>query len=109
MATKFRGDYAGIGEMIRSPEMVRAMERIANQIKDHAVATAPVGDPKRNKHAGRYKNSFSVSSGPDGGWRKNRAYGRVSNTAPEAFYVEYGTSKMEAMHILLNAAKRVGK
>lgn len=107
MASKFRGNYAGIGEMIKSPEMVRAMEHIANQIKDHAVAAAPVS--RKSKHSGRYKNSFSVSSGPDGGWRKNRAYGRVSNTAPEAFYVEYGTTKMAAMHILLNAAKRVGK
>lgn len=109
MATKFRGSYSGIGEMIRSPEMVKVMDRLANKIKDVAEETAPVGDPKRDPHAGRYRDSFSVSSGANGGFKKNRAYGRVSNTAPEAFYVEYGTSKMEAQHTLLNAAKSIGK
>jgi HK97 gp10 family phage protein len=95
--------------MIRSPKMVQVMEQLANQIKDKAEATAPVGDPKRDKHSGRYRDSFTVSSGADGGFKKNRAYGRVSNDAPEAFYVEYGTSKMEARHTLLNAAKSIGK
>jgi hypothetical protein len=106
MASKFRGDYSGIGEMIRSPEMVRVMENLAGKIKAEAEATAPVGDPKRDRHSGRYRASFSVSSGSDGGFRKNRAYGRVTNISPEAFYVEYGTSKIPARHILLNAAKK---
>lgn len=106
MASKFRGNYSGIGEMIRSLEMVRAMEHLAEEIKTEAKATAPVGDPKRDRHSGRYRASFSVSSGPNGGYKKNRAYGRVTNNAPEAFYVEYGTSKIPPRHILLNAAKK---
>lgn len=105
MAAKFRASFSGIGEMIRSPEMEKEMARRARRIKDRAEATAPVGDPSTDPHSGRYRDSFRVESGRNGGFKKDRAYGRVLNDAPEAFYVEYGTSKIEARHTLLNAAQ----
>lgn len=109
MATKFRASYSGIGALIRSAEMQQAMLRMAERIKSKAESTAPVGDPKEDSHAGRYRDSFKVESGRDGGRNKDRAYGRVLNDSPEAFYVEYGSSKVAAHHTLLNAAHSVGE
>jgi hypothetical protein len=88
--------------------MQQAMLRMAEKIKTKAEAAAPMGDPRKDSHAGRYKDSFKVESGRDGGRNKDRAYGRVLNDSPEAFYVEYGSSKIEAHHTLLNAAQAVG-
>jgi HK97 gp10 family phage protein len=105
VAAKFRASYEGIGELLRSAEMEQAMRRRAETIKQRAEQTAPVGDPATDPHAGRYRDSFEVESGREGGRKKDRAYGRVLNAAPEAFYVEYGTSKQEAQHTLLNAAQ----
>jgi Bacteriophage HK97-gp10, putative tail-component len=107
VAAKFQASYTGIGEMIRSPGMEQAMRAHAEKIKTKAEATAPVGDPSTDPHAGRYRDSFKVESGRDGGVKKDRAYGRVLNDAPEAFYVEYGSSKVAAHHTLLNAAQAV--
>lgn len=105
MGAKFRVSYSGIGQMIRSPGMEKEMGRRARMIKDRAQATAPVGDPSTDPHSGRYHDSFRVETGRDGGFKKDRAYGRVINDAPEAFYIEYGTSRIEARHTLLNAAQ----
>ncbi|MBG6089903.1 hypothetical protein IW256_004016 [Actinomadura viridis] len=66
-----------------------------------AEATAPV-------ESGEYKNSFTVSSGARGGVRRDRAYGRVNNTAGHAVFVEYGTSTTPARHILRNALRAAG-
>lgn len=109
MAAKFRASYAGIGELIRSAAMEEAMRELAERIKSKAEADAPVGDPRTDPHAGRYRDSFKVSSGREGGRKKDRAYGQVSNSAPEAFYVEYGTSKTEGRHTLLNAVQHAGE
>ena len=103
MGARFNASYKGIGELLRSPAMEKDMRRRAEAIKRRAEETAPVGDARTDPHAGRYRDSFKVESGRDGGIKNDRAYGRVVNDAPEAFYVEYGTSKQEARHILLNA------
>jgi hypothetical protein len=107
MSAKFNASYSGIGELLRSPQMEAAMRARAEAIKTKAEATAPVGDPKNDPHPGRYRDSFKVESGRDGGQKKDRAYGRVLNDSPEAFYVEYGSSKVDARHTLLNAAQAV--
>lgn len=109
MAAKFRASYVGIGELIRSAAMEQGMRELADRIKTKAEADAPVGDPRSDPHAGRYRDSFKVSSGREGGRKKDRAYGRTENDAPEAFYVEYGTSKVAAHHTLLNAAQHAGE
>lgn len=99
--TRFRASYRGIGRMIRSPEMRAEMRRRAEKVKAAAEATAPVD-------SGEYKASFKVTSGARGGFRKDRAYGRVTNTAPHAFYVEYGTSSTRAHHTLRRALRAAG-
>jgi hypothetical protein len=101
----FRWDYKGGGEMLTMPGMVAEMRRRAENVMGEAEATAPVG---QGRHAGRYKRSFSVSSGIRGEGRSRRAFGRVTNDAPEALYVEYGnrnTPRHRTLGRALDAAK----
>lgn len=100
---RFQTSYTGIREMLNAPFMVREMRRRAERVAARAEAAAPIGDPATDPHPGRYKASFRVASGAHGGYRHDRAYGRVENTAPEAFIVEFGTSRQEARHTLRNA------
>jgi hypothetical protein len=83
----FRPDYKGIGDMLTAAGMRADMRRRADNVAAEAEATAPVYP---GPTGGQYKRSFTVSSGVRPG-RSRRAFGRVTNDAPEAFYVEYGT------------------
>jgi len=83
MASRYDNNYVGVGEMLRASWMKTAMELRANAVKAAAEAIAPV-------QSGRYKASFKVSSGTDG----VRAYGRVTNTAPYAMFVEFGSARV---------------
>jgi hypothetical protein len=96
----FRADYRGIGRLLKSPEMQALMALHAHRAKAVAEAIAPV-DPTSG-HPGRYKASFVVTSGVRRG-HSGRAYARLSNTSPEAVYVEYGTRNNDAHHTLLRA------
>jgi len=102
MTAKFRGDYDGIGRMLRSEEMQLAMADRAERIAEAARADAPVDET--GPHPGRYRDSFEVThfvrvlSGGD-----RRACGRVTNTAPEAVFVEFGSKNNDAHHTLLHA------
>lgn len=84
----YRPSYEGIGELLKSPGMEAAMLAKANKVAARAEATAPVDET--GPHPGRYKAAFSVSSGVKHA-KTSRAYGRVTNDSPEAFFVEYGT------------------
>lgn len=87
----FKGSYRGIGELLRADFIVADMIARAERVKAVAEAYAPVD--AESDHPGRYKESFKVSGGVRAGkrgGRTRRAYGRVTNTAPEAFWVEYG-------------------
>lgn len=101
----FNASYRGIGEMIRSIEMEAEMVRRAEKIKARAEAIAPVGKPPDDKHPGRYKASFHVSSTKRGGVHHDRAEATVTNDSPEAFYVEYGSKKTPRYHTLLIATE----
>lgn len=93
---RFNASYSGISELINSPRMVAEMRRRAEKVAARASATAP-------RDTGQYSASFRVESGSHGGAGKDRAYGRVENSDPAAFYVEFGTSRQEARHPLRNA------
>jgi hypothetical protein len=96
----FHANYRGIGEMLCSDWMVDEMHRRAERAKVLAEIIAPV-DPD-SPHAGRYKASFHVESGVQ--HRKtSRAYDRLINDAPEAFFVEYGTKNNPAHHVMMKA------
>lgn len=111
----YKPDYGGIEAMLCSFGMQAEMRRRAELVKSRAVVTAPVN--VGSGHPGRYKAAFKVSSGVkrssygtavNRGARTRRAYGRVTNYAPEARWVEYGTKNNPRRRILgraLDAAK----
>lgn len=106
MASNFKPDYAGIGEMLNADFMVEAMHERAERGKEYAEAVAPVYE--QGPHPGRYKAAFEVSSGKRGGASHDRAYGRLENTSPEAVFVEFGTANNEAHHVLTRALDVMG-
>lgn len=105
MASKFTADYQGIGEMLRAPFMQDAMHERILKAKDLAEALAPVD--AKSPHAGRYKASFFVTSGVREG-KSSRAFGRLTNTAPEALAVEFGTENNPAHHTLVRSLDAIG-
>lgn len=102
MASSFKANYDGIGDMLCKPEMQEAMHKRAENGMEYGVAVGPVDET--GDHPGRYKESFSVESGIRDG-KTRRAYGRLTNSAPEAPYVEHGngTAKYQGDHVLARA------
>ncbi|MFF9175981.1 HK97 gp10 family phage protein [Streptomyces sp. NPDC014793] len=107
MAARFKMKRKGVGELLRS-DMIRGdLVRRAQEIESVAVALSPVGgagDP----HPGTYKSSWGVDSKKRGGRRRDRAVAYVRNTAYYARWVEYGTERVPAHHVLLRAAQAGG-
>lgn len=88
--SKFTGSYSGIGQLLCADFIEADMLRRAEKVRAAAESAAPVSRSPKDRHRGRYKASFSVSSGIREGKRNRRACGRVVNTAPEARFVEFG-------------------
>jgi hypothetical protein len=86
----FKGNYRGLGELLKSPEMEAEMLRRAEAVKARAESTAPF-DPK-SRDGTHYRDAFRVESSRDGGQHHDRAVARVVNDDPAAFQIEYGTS-----------------
>jgi hypothetical protein len=119
MAANFVKNDRGIGQMLVMPGMVTAMRGFAERAKPIAEGMAPVDEGYTTasgrrvppRHPGRYKSAFSVSSGirprdqdpPRARVRHARAFGRLSNSAPEARFVEFGTESMQAHRVLRRA------
>jgi hypothetical protein len=104
----------GIGELLNSDEMRRAMLKVANDIKHRAedLALAEIYGGKlsfggeASWRAGRkhYINGFEVRSHRNGGATNDRAEAILYNDAPSAMYVEFGHRGREPFHILKRAA-----
>lgn len=107
MAARFKMSRRGVGQMLRMPGMKAEMLRRADVIKNVAVALSPVdeSDPR----AGHYKESWSTDSTSRGGRRRDRAVAYVRNSAHYARWVEYGTERVPAHHVLLRAAQTGGR
>ncbi|WP_328336728.1 HK97 gp10 family phage protein [Streptomyces violaceus] len=106
MAARFKVKRKGIGEMLRMPGMQAEMLRRAERIKTIAQATSPVDENRPDP--GHYKASWETDSTSRGGRRRDRAVGYVRNTAYYARWVEYGTERVPAHHVLLRAAQTGG-
>jgi hypothetical protein len=107
MAARFRLNRKGVGRLLRS-EMIRAdLVRRAENIKAMAVAISPVG-ATRDPHPGQYKGAWEVDSTLRGGRRRDRAVAYVRNGTYYARWVEYGTERVPAHHVLLRAAASGG-
>jgi len=107
MAARFKMNRKGVGEMLRMPGMQADMLRRAHAIEAIAVATSPVDDSSAD--AGHYKASWSTDSTSRGGRRRDRAVAYVRNSAYYARWVEYGTERVPAHHVLLRAAQEGGR
>lgn len=84
------------------------MIRRAEAIKAAAEAMSPVGVPPGDPHPGRYAASVRVTSTQRGGVRRDRAVATATNTAYYARWVEYGTARVPAYHVMLRAAQAGG-
>lgn len=101
-----KGDYDGVGEMLRAPWMQAEMKARAEKVKARAIATAPdaplVGEG--------YKFEFRVESGvKENSKGTRRAYGRVVNGSDHAIYVEYGGGRTSHAHRTLGKALDAAK
>ena len=101
--SSYKPDHEGVGRMLRSDFMERAMVQVAEGIRTRAIAIAPVGR-ERDKHPGRYKASFHIRSHSRGGATKDRAEAILYNDSPEALYVEYGHRGTEPDRVIARAA-----
>ena len=107
MPAKFRMSNRGVGQLLRSNPLRAEMLRRAALIKAAAEAIAPVGGPG-DPHPGRYKGGFKTTSTSRGGQNRNRATATVYNDVSYARWVEYGTERVPAHHVLLRAALSAG-
>jgi hypothetical protein len=105
MAARFKMKRKGVGEMLRMPGMQAEMLRRAETIKGIAQATSPV---YRGPQGGQYKASWETDSTSRGGRRRDRAVAYVRNRSYYARWVEYGTERVPAHHVLLRAAQTGG-
>lgn len=97
--TKFDPSFVGIGRLLRSDMIAEALMARADAVKQRAEELAPVSDDPNNPHAGRYKDSFHTRLG----MKRARVEAVVYNDAPEAIYVEKGTSVQEGRNVLMRA------
>jgi hypothetical protein len=107
MPAKFKMSRKGVGQLLRSRMIEADMLYRAEKIEAVAEATSPVGGPA-DPHRGLYKSSWVVTSTSRGGRRRDRATATVTNTAPHAAWVEWGTENYAGRHILLQAAQAGG-
>jgi hypothetical protein len=108
MAARFKMSRKGVGQLLKSPVIRAEMVRRAEVIKGVAESIAPVGGPS-DPHPGHYKESFYVTSTDRGGRRRDRATATVGNSTYYARWVEWGTEKVPAHHVLLRAAQAGGR
>ncbi|MDX2837984.1 HK97 gp10 family phage protein [Streptomyces ipomoeae] len=89
------------------PSMQAEMLRRAEAIKSVAVGLSPVD--QNSPDPGHYKASWETDSTARGGRRRDRAVAVVRNTSHYARWVEYGTERVPAHHVLLRAAQLGGR
>ncbi|MFC9268911.1 HK97 gp10 family phage protein [Streptomyces zhihengii] len=109
MAARFKVSRKGVGELLRSRMIQSDMLYRAERIAAAGEGMAPVyTGPWTDHPAGQYKASFVVTTTRRGGRRKNRATATVTNTSYYARWVEYGTERVPAHHVMLRAAAAGG-
>lgn len=101
----YRHNYKAFGtEVLNADFMVALMLEHAGRIQVAFVATAPDATP----YGVGFKYSTEVSAGKHGGLHKDRAYGAVTSTDPDAVYIEFGTAHSPA-HRTLTRAMEAGR
>jgi hypothetical protein len=106
MAT-YRLDPVAFREHVLNAEfMVEHMRASAEKAKAFAEAIAPF-DPDSSDGT-HYRDAFRVATRRDGGLHGDRAEATLWNDDPAAVYVEFGTERTEAHHVLTRALDAVG-
>lgn len=81
--SRYKPDYAGVGDMLTAGFMVAAMVKNIEPVKAACEATAPVG------YTGAYKAAFKIASGVQH-HTTARAFASVTNDNIAAPFVEFG-------------------
>lgn len=99
----YRHDYEGFGAFLRSPEMIRAMESVAEDMKSAAVSISP-------EQTGDYKSRFNITSGtwPAADRGSEVAVAQLKNDSGHATEVEYGNAKVKRHRVLGKVAAQFG-
>src|SRR3954465_3792041 len=90
--------------LLNAPWMVELMKQRAEAGKAYAVSGAPDAPP----YGGGYIASFEGESGTQGGVNHDRAYAILRNTDYKAHWIEHGTERMPAHHVLISAMDVMG-
>lgn len=93
MTIRYQPDHAGVGELMRSPEMLEMLEAKAQRGVDYARSIAP-------EATGEYRESLRVDSVRRGGPARDRAEARVVADSDHAAYVEW----QDDYHVLARTA-----
>lgn len=82
---RYKPDYEGLGQVMRSQEMAAMLHHKAEEGRQYAEAIAD-----SFRRTGEYASSFSVSSSERGSGRyTDRAEARLTNSSGHALLVEY--------------------
>jgi hypothetical protein len=100
VTARFKLNYSGVGEMLRSPEMQAEMLRRVKRMQAYAEATAPYD--AADKDGDHYRDHFLVESGVQH-HKTSRAYGRLTNDSDHAVQVEFGSKNNPAHHTMLRS------
>lgn len=102
---KYNLDRVGFREhLLNAPWMVELMKERAEAGKAYAESVAPDAPP----YGEGYIASFEVEAGINGGVHHDRAYAKLSNADDAAVFVEYGTERQSAQHVLISALDVMG-
>jgi len=90
--------------LLNAPFMVEEMRGRAERGAEFARSIAPDAPPLGEG----YIASFDVDSGTHGGIHKDRAYAILSNSDDAARFLEFGTERTDAQHVLGKALDVMG-
>lgn len=95
MASYYEHNFAAFGKECLCAGFMKAVMRArAVAVMSTAMSIAPVD-------SGDYVDSFEVTDGITAAYPVGpRAFGRVANTAPHAFFVEYGSKRVKRYRVL---------
>lgn len=100
MPARFEPNRAGLERLLRSDRIRKVLEQRCERGKAYAETIAPVLTGRyahaRNIPEGQTGGGFHVVSGVDG----RRAFARLVNDTPYAYFLEFGTRYMDAQPTL---------
>lgn len=82
MGVRYKADYAGTGQLMRSAEMLAMLGEVAGHGAEFARSIAP-------RDTGEYADSIRVDSTRRGGSHKDRAEAQIIADSDHAAYVEW--------------------